>query len=170
MGSSGWYTERRKGGRTSMIDHLPERSQGLSPEARGRFQSVQRSFAQMCAGEDPWIPLGKFMHQFFGAFKAYRDELVRDPLTLPATMTAEQFQWAVFCAASVEYLCNKYELPCPQWAQAPGYTLKEPWYYGLGTKEKLRMATPEAFAKRNIFCGDRVFNNKYEKPERRRTA
>jgi hypothetical protein len=29
-------------------------------------------------------------------------------------------------------------------------------------QEKLRRTTPEPFAKRNIFCGDRVFNNKYE--------
>jgi len=38
---------------------------------------------------------------------------------------------------------------------------------GLGAKklhvqERLRMETPEPFTRRNIFCGDRIFANKYE--------
>jgi hypothetical protein len=141
-----------------------------------RFQTFQRSFADICAGEDPWIPLGKFMHQFFGEYTADRDALMRDPLLLPEQVTPEQFRWAVFCAASVDYLCATYELSCPAWACDPRYTLADPWYYGIGAdlprvQEKLRTTTPEAFTRRNIFCGDRTFNNKYEgRRRRRRTA
>lgn len=117
------------------------------------------------------------MHQFFGEFKAYRDELMRDPIVLPPDVTTEQFQWAVFCAASVEYLCAMYAFECPLWALDPSYTLAELWYRGLGASServqaKLRTITPAEFARRNIFCGNRIFNNKYEKNEleRRRTA
>lgn len=159
-----------------MLDHpIAETNQELSIEARSRFQTFRRSFEQICAGESPWIPLGKFMHQFFGEFKAYRKELLQDPLVIPPGVTTEQFQWAVFCAASAEYLCTEYGLDCPEWAHEPEYTLSEPWYHGIGAAREhvqanLRMTTPEAFARRNVYCGDRVFNNKYEKDKRRRTA
>jgi hypothetical protein len=138
-----------------------------------RYQTFRRSFEEICGGEDPWIPLGKFMHQFFGEYKECRDELVHNPLILPEHVTIGQFRWAVFCAASVEHLCKKYDLACPEWAMHPLYTLEEPWYHGIGAdhpqvQEKLRKTTPEEFAKRNIFCGDRVFSNKYEGRQRRR--
>jgi len=134
---------------------------------RVRLQTVRRSFAEICSGESPWIPLGKFMHQFFGSLSYLRLELMQEPVEPPANPTPEQFQWLVFCAASVDYLCTRYSITCPAWALHPHYTLKEPWYYGIGSdlprvQEKLRQTTPEPFAKRNVFCGDRVFNNKYE--------
>ena len=157
------------------IEELKSGPEEPSIEARSRFQTLKRSFEQISQGEDPWIPLGKFMHQFFGEFKDYREELVSDPIQLPTETTAEQFQWAVFCAASAEYLCNKYALNCPQWAHKPCYSLTKPWYPGLGAhrlrvQEKLQISTPEEFARRNIFCGDRVFANKYEPGRIRRTA
>lgn len=135
--------------------------------SRVHLQTFRRSFREICAGEAPWIPLGKFMHQFFGSFAHLRAELVEESIEIPENYSPEQFQWAVFCAASVEYLCQKYNIPCPEWALNPRYTLKSPWYYALGAdlprvQEKLRQTTPEPFTKRNIFCGDRVFNNKYE--------
>ncbi len=87
----------------------------------------------------------------------------------PATRVPalEQFRWAVFCAASVEYLCHKYQILCPVWALSPHYTLSDPWYHGIGAdlpkvQEKLRTTTPEEFSRRNIFCGDRTYRNKYE--------
>ena len=132
-----------------------------------RLQTFRRSFIEICSGEAPWIPLGKFMHQFFGSFSHLRLELVEETIEVPDNCSAELFRWAVFCAASVEYLCQKYNLACPEWALNPWYSLEDPWYYALGAdlprvQEKLRQTTPEPFAKRNIFCGDRVFNNKYE--------
>jgi hypothetical protein len=133
-----------------------------------RYQTFQRSFEEICAGEDPWIPLGKFMHQFFGEYKECRDKLINDALILPAPVTIYQFQWAVFCAASVEHLCSKYNIPCPQWALQSCYTLEVPWYYGIGAdlpqvQEKLSITTPIEFSRRNIFCGGRIFRNKYER-------
>lgn len=140
-----------------------------------RFQTLQRSFQAICQGEDPWIALGKFSHQFFGEYQGYREALLCDPLILLEPLTAEQFRWAVFCAASAVYLCEKYTLVCPSWALDPQYRLETPWYSGIGSdlpsvQEKLRQSTPEAFQQRNVFCGDRVYRNKYEQSNRRRSA
>jgi hypothetical protein len=132
-----------------------------------RLQTFRRSYAQILCGDDPWLPLGNMMHQFFGAYQAYRAELVADSIEVPADVSAEDFRWAVFCAASVEYLCQKYDLSCPSWALDERYILAEPWYYDLAgdlpeVQEELREITPEAFARRNVFCGDDVYRNKYE--------
>ncbi len=142
---------------------------------RVRLQTFRRSFEQICQGEDPWLPLGNFMHQFFGYYKHLRPELVCEPIEVPVDCSPEQFQWAVFCAASVEHLCKKYEIPCPAWALQPLYILEQPWYYDINAdlpevQEDLRQTTPEEFSRRNIFCGNRVFNNKYEYKGRRKTA
>ena len=136
------------------------------------YQTFQHSFEQICAGEDPWIPIGKLLHQFFGEYKEERQRLISDPLQLPEHMTLEQFQWAVFCAASVEHLCHKYELVCPVWALDPCYQLESPWYMGIGAnlphvQAQLRISTPDEFTRRNVFCGDRTFRNKYEYAGRR---
>lgn len=131
------------------------------------LQTFQCSFAEICAGEEPWLPLGNFMHQFFGYYKHRRNELVKNPIDMPEQPNQEQRQWAAFCAASVEYLCAKYELPCPDWVHDPRYSLDHPWYYDIGAdlpevQEELRQTTPEEFTKRNVFCGDRTYRNKYE--------
>jgi len=148
------------------------------PQASGvQLQTCRRSFEDICAGSDPWLPLGNFMHQFFGYYKHLRPQLVCEPIEVPARLSLPLFRWAVFCAASVEYLCEQYELACPQWALDAQFSLEEPWYYAIGAdlprvQEKLRQTTPGAFARRNVFCGDRVYHNKYEYAGRRsrRTA
>lgn len=139
------------------------------------FQTFARSFAQICAGEDPWIPLGKLMHQFFGAYRMFRAELVRDPVEVPAEASADMFQWAVFCAASVEYLCHTYDLKCPVWAMEERYRLSEPWYYHLAAdldevQHELRETTPEEFARRNVYIGANPYRNKYEGSRHRKSA
>lgn len=147
-------------------------------EDRVPLQTFQRAFEQICTGEDPWIALGNFMHQFFGQYKHRREELVRDPIEVPEQVSPGLFRWAVFCAASVDYLCHIYDLSTPAWALDDRYRLAEPWYYGIGAdlpqvQEKLRQTTPEAFSRRNVFCGDRTYRNKYEhqgRHGRRKTA
>ncbi|GHO62296.1 hypothetical protein KSC_011880 [Ktedonobacter sp. SOSP1-52] len=131
------------------------------------LQTMSVSYQEICAGEGPWIALGNFMNDFFGNFTEQRSELVQDPIQLPANATPEQWRWAVFCAASVEYLCQQYALACPSWALNPAYTLDEPWYYAPGAhkesvRERLRQRTPAEFTRRNIYCGNRMFANKYE--------
>lgn len=139
------------------------------------FQTFARSFAEICAGEQPWIALGKMMHQFFGAYQMFHAELVRDPIAVPEKVSAELFRWAVFCAASVDYLCHKYDLEYPAWATDKRYQLEAPWYYHLAgdlpdVQEELHETTPEEFARRNAYCGGNPYRNKYERGERHRQS
>lgn len=146
-----------------------EQSIVIHPETSAPLQTFARCYEQIVAGDDPWLPLGDLMHQFFGSLKHRRAELVADPIVVPENVTPEQWRWAVFCAASVVYLCHVYGLPSPAWAQDEAFRLANPWYLGIGAEllrrqEKLHQTTPEEFAIRNVFCGERVYWNKYEHP------
>jgi hypothetical protein len=136
------------------------------------LQTIQLSYWEISKGEDPWIPLGNFMNDFFGNDPELRMELVKVPIQEPENATPELHRWAVFCAASIEYLCQEYGISCPDWVYSPAYTLAEPWYYSLGAhkphvRERLTRDTPEPFTRRNIYCGTRIFANKYERTTNR---
>ena len=141
------------------------------------IQTMAIAYQQICRGEAPWIALGNFMNAWFGYAKDKRPQLVSDPLSLPESLNTHTLRWAVFCAASVEWLCAKYDIPCPSWVHNPIFPLPEPWFDSLGAdkpelRARLIQTTPEPFTRRNIFCGDRVFANKYELAEqwRQRSA
>jgi hypothetical protein len=132
-------------------------------------QTIQQSYKDICEGENPWLPLGNFMNDFFSNFADRRMDLVHDPIQGPEQPTVEQQQWAVFCAAAVEYLCEKYDLSAPAWIREPAYvSLAEPWFFSPAAsnkprvRERLERETPEAFVRRNIYCGNRVFLDKRE--------
>jgi len=131
------------------------------------LQKMALTYQEICQGEQPWVALGNFINDWFGYATDRRAQLIADPITLPASPDEEQFRWAVFCAASVEYLCHRYEIPCPSWVENDVYRLPEPWFdiprlLTPPLRERLLQTTPEPFARRNMFCGDRVFANKYE--------
>ncbi len=134
-------------------------------------QTIHDAFQEICAGADPWYPLGNFMDDFFSNnYSNRREELLLEPIREPEDASSEIHRWAVFCAASVEYLCQRYSLPCPDWVHDPHYTLADAWYYSIGAhrpkvRERLERETPEPFTKRNIYCGDKIFANKYEEAE-----
>ncbi len=137
------------------------------------LQTISLTYEEICQGEKPWIALGNFMNDWFDYAKDKRSELVVAPLTLPEKATAEQHRWAVFCAASVEWLCQRYNVPCPLWVHDPIFYLPEPWFDSAGAerpdvRQRLIRQTPEPFTRRNIFCGNRMFDNKYEFMERYR--
>lgn len=139
-----------------------------------RLSTFRRCYAQIVVGDDPWLPLGNMMHQWFGRYQDFRAELVREALDVPENVTLEQWRWAVWCAASVEYLCNRAGLTCPAWAQDEEYMLEEPWYYdeveGEDEEAALREETPAEFARRGIYCEAHPYRNKYEYQGRRKTA
>src|SRR6266496_3776411 len=75
--------------------------------------------------------------------------------------------WGAFCAASVEYLCGLHHQPCPEWVHDSFYILDTPWWYTQRAddptiREHTRRTTPPPFARRNIFCSNRLYQNKYE--------
>jgi hypothetical protein len=131
------------------------------------LQTINISYREILTDEDPWIALGNFMNDFFGNYPDRRAELVCEPLQVPMYVTLYEHRWAVFCAATVEHLCQKYELACPAWVHDPAYSLAEPWYHTMAVNKphvlaRLERETPEPFARRNIYCGNRMFINKYE--------
>ncbi len=139
------------------------------------LHTMAATFQEICQGEEPWIALGNFMNDWFDYAKDRRAELVAAPLTLPEDAHQQQRRWAAFCAASVDYLCARFSVPCPAWVSHPVYTLPEPWFDApMAHKPEVRIyllqQTPEAFTRRNIYCGDRVFANKYELAEQHRHA
>jgi hypothetical protein len=131
------------------------------------LQTMAWTYQEICQGERPWTALGNFMNDWFDYAKDRRAQLVADPIVLPESPSSEMFRWAVFCAASVEWFCKRYEVPCPNWVYNPAYRLSEPWFDALHpekpeVRERLFRQTPEPFTRRNIFCGNRMFANKYE--------
>ena len=134
---------------------------------RPSLRTMSRAFQHICTGEDPWIALGNFLNYWFVDAKDHRYDLVREPI--PESPTDAYCQrWAAYCAASVEHLCAKYHEPCPEWVHDPTYVLPVPWYYHPEEhrRERLIATTPPEFKKRNIYSGDRMFNNKWELAEK----
>jgi hypothetical protein len=128
------------------------------------------AYAQICQGERPWTALGNFMNDWFGFAKDRRASLVIDPLPEQEAWTQDTHRWAAFIAASVEWLCQKYGVACPGWVHNPEYVLPEMWWWSAGAQKpqvraRLIKETPEPFTRRNIYCGNRMYNNKYEADE-----
>jgi hypothetical protein len=77
-------------------------------------------------GEEPWIALGNFRNAWYGYAKDSRAALVSEPLAKPAQNTDHTRRWSAFCAATVEFLCERYGVPYPAWVHDPRYTLETP--------------------------------------------
>ena len=132
-----------------------------------RLQTMMLTYVEICQGETPWVALGNFMNDWFEDAKDRREQLVMDPIALPPQPTTTLRRWAAFCAASVEWLCQRYHVPCPTWPNDPVYTLAEPWFDDpnadrSSVREWLLHDTPEPFRRRNVYVGDRLFDHKSE--------
>lgn len=129
-------------------------------------QTIARAYQQICDGVEPWIALGNFRNAWYGYAKDYRPALVHDPIAEPVQHTEHTRRWGAFCAASVEFLCDRYGVSCPEWIHNPHYILTTPWWpehaYNFAARVQLMQITPEPFLKRHIFCGNRLYQNKYE--------
>jgi hypothetical protein len=132
----------------------------------GHYQTMRLSFEQIRQGQDPWVPLGNFMNDWYVYHADERERLVCEPL--PAGYTYGFQRWAAFCAASVRWFCATYEVLCPSWVDEAQYVLGEPWYMDDPSTLwlYLRETTAPEFTQHNIFCGNRLYTNKYELDER----
>lgn len=92
------------------------------------LETMQWAYQQICSGEDPWTGLGNFSHAWYGYAKSKREALVHEPLLRPEQETEYTRRWAAFCAASTEFLCERYNVPCPDWVHDPYYSLESPWW------------------------------------------
>ena len=133
-------------------------------------QTLARAYAGIRAGDDEWVAINEFFHEWFDYSRDNRAMLVAGPIQADdIAHESDPWRWAVFCAAAADYLCERYQVECPAWATDPVYTLAEPWY-GFGdvganapaVRAHFERVTPAALRRRNILGGDRVFANKYE--------
>ena len=96
-----------------------------------------------------WKPLCEFLDQF------YEDRPDRSEMIAEEPSAAISKIEAASLAASVEYLCEVYELPCPVWVHKPCYVLDAPWYVWEPSNAALRamfdVESPGPFRRRNIF-------------------
>jgi len=53
--------------------------------AEDKTQTIAQAFRDICDGQDPWVALGDFSHDFFGNYpdSDLRMGLVRDPVAIP---------------------------------------------------------------------------------------
>ena len=134
-------------------------------------QTISMTFREICEGKAPWVALGNFLNDWFVNAVDRRADLVAE--ALPDAPSDESYpRWAAYCAATVEYLCHRYGVPCPEWVSDVRYVLKEAWYCHeeLHRREELIAATPIEFRKRNIYSGsgEQMFGNKWEMAEKYR--
>jgi hypothetical protein len=111
--------------------------------------------ARIAAGIDPWVAYSDFLEDWTYSPEA-RGGLVAKR---PKFHDPDQQRWAALIAASVEALCDRDGVPTPAWTKDPSLRLSEPWYLYEGTgriRQWLRESTPQPFASRNIWSGDRV--------------
>ena len=133
------------------------------------YQTMRIACEQICRGRAPWVALGNFMNDWYANHFFEREQLIIDPL--PETYPSEHHQWVAFCAASVRWFCSTYEVPHPSWVNDPRYVLSEPWYmrdHPPSYQHYLRETTAEEFVHHNIYCGNRVYTNKYERNDQNR--
>ena len=131
------------------------------------LQTMALTYKEIVQGERPWTALGNFMNDWFEYAKDKRPQLVADPIVLPEIVSNDAYYWATFCVASVEWFCDRYNIECPLWVHSASYSLSTPQFdfpceYKPEVRARLIQETPEQFSRRNIYCGNRMFANKYE--------
>jgi len=137
------------------------------------LQTMALTYQEIVQGEEPWVAMGNFMNDWFAYAKDKRTQLVAEPVILTGEANTDNIYWATFCTASVEWFCDRYEVPCPSWVHAVSYRLLKPQFdfpceYKPEVRAWLIQQTPEPFSRRNIYCGNRMFANKYELAEQHR--
>lgn len=138
------------------------------------LQTIKQTYADILAGDDPWVAIGDFGHDWFDNYVNQRADLVADPIDFsPEVVSPEQSlparQWAAFCAGSVEYLCLQANIPVPEWVNNTQYQLTEeeafytsPLAYKQRVRDRLQLESPGPFRKRHVYCSARVYANKFD--------
>src|SRR6266567_6261164 len=124
-----------------------------------RWHTIANTFEQICDSQTPWVAIGNFLNDWWFYAVEHRQQLIETPL-VPAP-TPETLKWAAFCAAMIEWLCWQENIPFPAWTNQECYILPEPWYLyeRLSKRAWLLATTPAPYKMRNIYGGDRMFNN-----------
>jgi hypothetical protein len=140
-----------------------------------QWHTMAETFEKICNGEHFWVTLGNFLNDWWFFSTDHRTELIETPIASAPTPKLQH--WAAFCAATVEWLCEQENVPCPTWTKKECYILSKPWFFEKKWIERANLlaTTPAAFKRRNVFIGDRMFLGKrdlkaFSEPEQKRTA
>ena len=112
-------------------------------------------FCQIQSPDDFRYSKGNFLDDFRSADNAERRRMVEDAIR-PAMVNDDNRRYAAFFASMVEHLCYHNGIGIPRWTQSNIFFLGDPWF----TRDTWRLrawqlvATPPAFKRRNVFCGD----------------
>lgn len=120
-------------------------------------QTTAETMNRIEAGVDPWIAYRDFLEDW--TYIPESRGQIAGPR--PIARRTEDRPWAALLAATVEALCSRDGVPIPAWTQDRVYCLEEPWYLYEGKgriREWIAKSTPEAFARRNIWSGDRLLD------------
>jgi hypothetical protein len=159
----------KKGGQTMLKQgYKPEEEIIDYDDSEAQRQTIARAYQMMENGTNEWVALGIFSHDWFGNHRTRRIELITEPIVIHGPASLHHWRWAVFCVASITYLCKQAEIPAPAWTQDPRYILHDPWFMGANAEKLWRRAellieSPPEFQERNIFCSSRIWANKYER-------
>lgn len=79
--------------------------------AAGIQQTIQRAYRDIRNGDDPWVAIGDFSHDWFGNYANQRVELVSEPLELSDETETPQTTNAP--AAMGGFLCSQRRISLP---------------------------------------------------------
>ena len=124
-------------------------------------QTMAATFERIAARpEQPWVAIGDFLDDYRAVPVEARRALVDVPIAAAGADPTLQ-RWAAFCAATVEWLCWRDNLPCPDWTRDLAYRLEQPWFVYENSPSLhpwMLATTPTPYRMRKIFTGDRVLD------------
>ena len=129
-----------------------------------QYHTIAETFELICSNENPWMAIGNFLNDWWYYTADQRVKLIETPLPLKATKKAHQ--WAAFCAAMIETLCERCDVPYPNWITQEHLVLPGPWFYDKDKESRARLLAiaPTPFKKRNVYVSNRVLSGKWDLP------
>ena len=129
-----------------------------------KWHTIAATFDYICSGANIWVSIGNFQNDWWFYARDYRVELIK---ASPAPAGSKKMQcWAAFCTAMVETLCERCDIPIPEWTQQDRFVLDTPWFYypDVDSRAELLATAPLSFKRRNVYVTPRVLTGKWDLP------
>lgn len=120
--------------------------------------TVASAFADVEAGEKPWIVVGSFLDDWRRADDVQRMLMVEEPIAV--ANGSPNLRWAALLVGIVEWLYYRDGLSArpPEWLGRKEFVLSEPWFVvpGRSMQRHQLAVSPVPFRARNIFTDENV--------------